>query len=210
MNPNFSQRSEAPVRRTQAENRAWRRRSLLDAAVKTVARFDITGATVERICAEAGASRGLIAHYFDSKEELLIAALTEWYDQSLGIKADIAQDKSLGAEEKIRRIAEATFEPPSYSWEIAAAWQAFTNASRHDPAYAGPIRDASSRSHEITEPLFEQAAKDRNRRLDARQAAVGLYVLDDGLWNSLATGKDDLTPAGAKKICNAYIDGCLT
>ena len=27
-------------------------------------------------CTRAGASRGLIAHYFDSKEELLLAALT--------------------------------------------------------------------------------------------------------------------------------------
>lgn len=210
MNPNFNQSPQLPDRRTQAENRAYRRRSLLDAAIATVARYDISGATVERICAEAGASRGLIAHYFDSKEALLIAALSDWFDQSFAIKDRIADDDALDAQGKIHAIAHATFEAPSYSWEIAAAWQAFTNASRYNPAYAGPIREASRRSHRLLRPLFAAAARARGLEIDARQSAIGLYVLDDGLWNSLATGKDDLTPARAKKICDAYIEDCLS
>ncbi|MGB5705673.1 MAG: TetR family transcriptional regulator, partial [Arenicellales bacterium] len=82
---------------SQAENREYRRASLLQAAIITVARYDIEGATVERICNEAGASRGLIAHYFDSKESLLLAALENWFNTALGIKTHIAQDTSLSA-----------------------------------------------------------------------------------------------------------------
>jgi len=191
------------------ENRAFRRQSLLKAAIITVAKYDIAGATVERICAQAGASRGLIAHYFDSKEALLLAALTDWFDLALGIKKKIAEDSALAPEEKLKRIAWSSFSNPSYSWETAAAWQAFTNASRHNKAYAQPIRDASKYSNAIVEPLFEQAAKERKVKLDAKNAAVGLYILDDGLWNSLATGKDDLTIKQAKAYCDSYIEGCL-
>lgn len=211
MNPNFqTPNPEIPTqRRTQAENREYRRQSLLKAAIVTVAKHDIAGATVERICAEAGASRGLIAHYFDSKEELLLAALTDWFDMALAIKQSIAIDDALSAEQKLRDIAYSSFDNPSYTWETAAAWQAFTNASRHNPAYAKPIRNASKYSNSVTEPLFADAAKDRGVRLDAKQAAVGLYILDDGLWNSLATGKDNLTIKQAKTYCDAYIDGCL-
>jgi TetR/AcrR family transcriptional repressor of bet genes len=210
VNPNFqAAKAENPQRRTQAENREYRRTSLLEAAIATVAKHDITGATVERICAQAGASRGLIAHYFDSKEELLLAALTSWFDLALGIKKQIAGSQNLSAEEKIHRIAYSSFDNPSYSWETAAAWQAFTNASRHNQAYAKPIRNASRYSNAITEPLFREAALDRRIELDARKAAVGLYILDDGLWNSLATGKDNLTIRQAKAYCDAYIDGCL-
>jgi AcrR family transcriptional regulator len=210
VNPNYKRiEARQPRRRTQAENREYRRNSLLDAAIVTVARYDIAGATVERICTQAGASRGLIAHYFDSKEELLLAALSNWFDLALGIKKDIAASAEPDAEEKIRRIAYSSFDNPSYSWETAAAWQAFTNASRHNQAYGRRIRDASRFSNAITKPLFREAAQDRGIDLDARKAAVGLYILDDGLWNSLATGKDDLTIRQAKSYCDAYIDGCL-
>lgn len=198
-----------PQRRTQAENRAFRRNSLLRAAIATVAKYDIAGATVERICAEAGASRGLIAHYFDSKEELLIAALTDWFDLALSIKKQITDDETITAEEKLKQIAYSSFSNPSYSWDTAAAWQAFTNASRHNKAYAKPIRNASKLSNAITEPLFRHAAKEHGLNIDSKKAAVGLYILDDGLWNSLATGKDDLTIRRAKEYCDAYIEGCL-
>ncbi len=194
---------------SQAENREYRRASLLQAAIITVARYDIEGATVERICNEAGASRGLIAHYFDSKESLLLAALENWFNTALGIKTHIAQDTSLSAEERIREIAYSSVSPPTYSWEIAAAWQAFTNASRHNPAYAKPIRNASRYATKLIAPLFFQAADDLGIELDAKDAAMGLYILDDGLWNSLATGKDKLTLTKARACCDRYIDGCL-
>ena len=210
MNPNFNnQENSQPRRRTQAQNREYRRKSLLQAAIVTVAKYDIAGATVERICAQAGASRGLIAHYFDSKEELLLAALTNWFDLALGIKKQIAMDDELNAETRIRHIAYSSFDNPSYSWETAAAWQAFTNASRHNKAYAKPIRNASKFSNSVTEPLFKQTARDHDIDIDTKKAAIGLYILDDGLWNSLATGKDNLTIIQAKAYCDAYIDGCL-
>jgi len=210
LNPNFnSQEEKKPRRRTQAQNREYRKKSLLAAAIVTVAKYDIAGATVERICSQAGASRGLIAHYFDSKEELLLAALTNWFDLALGIKKKIAMDDQLDAEAKIRQIAYSSFDNPSYSWETAAAWQAFTNASRHNRAYAKPIRNASKFSNSVTEPLFKEAAQNNEIELDSKKAAVGLYILDDGLWNSLATGKDNLTITQAKAYCDSYIDGCL-
>ena len=207
MNPNYQTQDDTPpARRSQSENRKYRRQSLLKAAILTVAKHDIAGATVERICAQAGASRGLIAHYFDGKEKLLIAALTEWFDMTLSIKKTIALDDSLSTEEKIRAIAHSSYDKPSYTWENAAAWQAFTNASRYNKTYAKPIRNASKFTNRVTEHLFRQVAKERTIKVDSKRAAMGLYILDDGLWNSLATGKDNLTIKMAKEYCDAYID----
>lgn len=209
MNPNLRRPSGGPGRRTRAENREYRRRSLLDAAIRAVARHDLNGATVERICAEAGASRGLIAHYFDSKESLILAALEEWNRQSIAIKSAIASDTGLPAEARLRRVAHSSFTPPTYRWEMAAAWQAFTNASRYHPEFARPIRRTSRRVTAIVQELFEGAARERGIEIDARECALGLYILDDGLWNSLATGKDRLTRKSARALCDRYIDGCL-
>ena len=113
--------------RRQADIRIYRRDSLLHAALETVANFDIEGATVARICAQAGASRGLISHYFENKEELLLAALTGLFDDAQSIKETIASDTSIPILERIRSIAHVSFKSPIYSWETAAAWQAFTN-----------------------------------------------------------------------------------
>lgn len=208
MNPNFRREwHEIPVRMNQAENRRFRRQSLLRAAIATVARYDIQGATVERICAEAGASRGLIAHYFDSKEELLLAALEDWFQTAIQKKHEVVEDESLSAEQRIRQIASLNFTAPSYSWENAAAWQAFTNASRYNPAYADSIRSASRKVRRLLKPLFEKAARDHRLQIDAGFAARSLYVLIDGLWNSLATGKDDLKVSSARKVCDQFVDG---
>jgi TetR/AcrR family transcriptional repressor of bet genes len=196
-------------RRTQSENRAYRRRSLLSAAIHAVAHFDIQGATVERICERAGASRGLIAHYFESKEALLLAALEDWYRESIATKTGIASDTGVSARERLRQVAHSSFQHPTYSWELAAAWQAFTNASRHHPEFARPIRRTSRHVTAIVETLFNEAAAELGIRIDSRQCALGLYILDDGLWNSLATGKDRLSRKAAMSLCDRYIDGCL-
>ncbi len=209
MNPNFRRREGAPRRRSREENREFRRLSLLRAAIQTVARHDIQGATVERICDAAGASRGLIAHYFDSKEALLLAALEDWYRESIAIKSAIAADTEQPAETRLRLVARSSFAPPTYSWEMAAAWQAFTNASRHHPEFARPIRRTSRKVTTIVEALFDEAARDRGIAIDAKECALGLYILDDGLWNSLATGKDRLTRKSAQALCDRHIDGCL-
>ncbi|MEM7291753.1 MAG: TetR family transcriptional regulator [Pseudomonadota bacterium] len=82
----------------------------------TVGRYDISGATVERICRGAGASRGLIAHYFDSKEELLLAAAAETFDtQAMAIKSKIALIPDLTAETKLKRMAKSSFQEPIFS-----------------------------------------------------------------------------------------------
>ena len=199
----------AKPRRRQADIRAFRRTSLLRAALETVGEFDLEGATVARICERAGASRGLISHYFNNKEDLLLAALITLFDDAQALKASIAADGSVPPFERIRRIAHCSFKPPVYSWEAAAAWQAFTNASRHNPAFRDAICQSTQASVATVRPLFTQIAKTDALRNTPKNAAIGLFIFIDGLWNSLATGKDTLRPKQAIKLCDIYLAGCL-
>ena len=196
--------------RNRAENRTYRRECLIRSAIAAVAEHDLAGATVERICHGAGASRGLIAHYFDSKEELLLTAAGETYDaQAMAVKAAIAADKSLSGEARLKSMARSSFEAPIYSPHAIAAWQAFSNASRFQPAFMAVIRQVSENLQELYRPAFAAAAEERGTSLDANRAAIGLVVLVDGLWNSLATGRDALAPKDAIEIAHRFIEGCL-
>ena len=200
---------EKPRPRRHADIREFRRASLMHAALVTVAEYDIEGATVARICTRAGASRGLISHYFSSKEELLVAALRGLFDDAQDLKERIGADDTLSPIERIRRIAQSSFRSPVYSWEAAAAWQAFTNASRHNPAFRSAIRRSTQQSVATVIPLFEQLAADGTLRGSSKECAMGLFILIDGLWNSLATGKDELRPKQAVTLCDTYLEGCL-
>ena len=195
---------------SKAATRAMREKSLLKASLVTVARYGIEGATVARICAEAGASRGLIAHYFNSKEDLLMLALQGLFDEAQSLKVAIANDQSLPLDRRIRHIAYTSFEAPIYSWHMASAWQEFTNACRFTPRYLIPIQDSTEQFKTTVQPLFAALEQDYGVTIEPATAAQGLFILIDGLWSSLATGKDGMTPQGAQKMCDVFIDGCIT
>lgn len=58
-----------------------RRKQLLDAVWRIIARAGIAGATTREIAREAGVSNGVLAHYFPDKDSLLTAALRSSYKQ---------------------------------------------------------------------------------------------------------------------------------
>ena len=66
-----------------------RRAALIDAALACIAEGGIHGFTVDRICAKAGVSRGLVTHHFGSMNALLAAAYGQIYTASLPPLTDI-------------------------------------------------------------------------------------------------------------------------
>src|SRR3954471_20739747 len=59
---------------TQVEINEFRRQMLIDGTIKSMAEKGVAGTTVRSICAGAESSRGLIGHYYASKEELVAEA----------------------------------------------------------------------------------------------------------------------------------------
>lgn len=56
-------------------NHEQRRRTLLNAVWKVIARNGVEGTTIRDIVQESGFSSGTLAHYFDGKQDLLISTL---------------------------------------------------------------------------------------------------------------------------------------
>ena len=54
-----------------------RRDEILSATARVIARNGIAGATIRAIAKEAGCSRGILAHYFDDKADILGSALVQ-------------------------------------------------------------------------------------------------------------------------------------
>ncbi|WP_261843342.1 TetR/AcrR family transcriptional regulator [Aliamphritea ceti] len=194
---------------TQVENREFRRKSLLEASVRTVAQQGVEGATIAKICAEAGASRGMSAHYFSSKEDLLAACLSKMFSDALDIKRQIGADTASDPLTLIHRCAAASFQPPGFDTDVLAAWQAFTSASRYTERYREIIQDNNRQMMAFYLQLFGHSGIKSNLRLPAKQATLGLLALLDGLWSNIALNKNELSTDDATQACKSYIQGCF-
>ena len=68
-------------RRTQAERRAATRGALLDATIEVLVDSGYAGLTTTAVCERAGVTRGAQAHYFATKGELVVQALSHLTDR---------------------------------------------------------------------------------------------------------------------------------
>ena len=195
--------------RNQSENRDYRKKSLLRATIATIASFGVEGATNAKICAEAGASRGMSAHYFKSKEELLTASFAHIFEDATAIKQSIVDSSELSALERIHRCAAESFQPPNFGWENLAAWQAFTSASTYTLGFQKVIKTYNDSLFNTYFSLFTEANTGRCMSVSEKQATLGLLALLDGLWMNIAMKKNDITDKSAITACNSYIDGCF-
>ncbi|TIC86800.1 TetR/AcrR family transcriptional regulator [Nocardioides sp. GY 10113] len=75
------------ARRTQAERRATTRGALLDATIDVLVEHGYAGLTTVAVCERAGVTRGAQAHYFATKAELVVEALSHLTDR---LVADLA------------------------------------------------------------------------------------------------------------------------
>ena len=85
--------------------RGQRRRQLLDAAWRCIARQGYRDLTVDDICADAGLSKGAFYSHFVSKEELLLG-LIEDDAASIAHAAEDPATLELGPVQRIRKITE--------------------------------------------------------------------------------------------------------
>jgi AcrR family transcriptional regulator len=68
-------------RRTQAERRASTRGALLDATIEVLVDRGYSGLTTTHVCERAGVTRGAQAHYFATKADLVVQALSHLTDK---------------------------------------------------------------------------------------------------------------------------------
>ncbi|MEQ9487943.1 MAG: TetR family transcriptional regulator C-terminal domain-containing protein [Alphaproteobacteria bacterium] len=198
-----------PRRLNREENRKQRRDSLIEAAERVIATQDLWGTTVERICDEAGVSHGLLGHYFNSKDDLLLLVCERVFKEDLARKNEIAADITLSAVNRLYEISASNFKSPVYNAERVAVWQAFLNASRSARLFRDAIQRGATEYRTVFQNSFNEAAKELGIKIDSKRAALGLIAMVDGFWTGLSTNKDNITPEIAIKISHSYIDACL-
>jgi AcrR family transcriptional regulator len=183
-----------------------RRRSLLEATARCLAKRGAAGVSVRAICAEAGVSPGLLGHYFDGVSGA-IAATYRWtgWRVSEALEQAVAE---AGPEPRDRLVAylTASFRPPIADPELLATWLAFWSLTRSDPAIAAVHGEIYA---EFRHGIVRLIAAYRPGTLDPRLPAVALTALIDGLWLELSLGHAPFTPEEAGRLAEMWLDRLL-
>jgi TetR/AcrR family transcriptional repressor of bet genes len=176
-----------------------RRAQLMDVALAGLARGGIQEFTVDRICAAAGVSRGLILHHFGSMSGLLAAVYARLYRETT---PDLS---TLPAETRIDALIDGTFAPKAFNRDSLNAWVALWGQIANTPA----LRDEHRRQYrayldEVTEAIAA-LAQAREGAVEARALARSLICLIDGLCLQHCLDPESQSPQDAKEACRAFL-----
>jgi AcrR family transcriptional regulator len=121
-----------------------RRRQIVDATIQTIATHGITGASLERIAAGAGMSRGHVRHFAGNREELLReAARAFYYEGAEGESILPAGTTDLQA--SLAFLFGAEFAAPGNDNAVVLG---FVEAARSDPVLADLLVAAYNGTHQ--------------------------------------------------------------
>lgn len=175
-----------------------------------MAEFGVAGTTLKTICDAAGASRGLTGHYFDSKEALVAEAFKHLFNtltDQVGKETAKAGTQSKTAQ--LRAIPTVLFSEKVFTQRNRGAFLSFWHEVRFNPLVKKANRELYTDYAKRVERYFADAAAETGVEIDARNAALGLIALMDGLWLGLSIHDKVLSQKQATELCQRFIDDFL-
>lgn len=197
-------RTAAPGKARAAHHRESpdiRRKSIIQATMRSIAKYGFSGTTIGNICAEAQVSRGLINHHFGTKEALLQASYKELCDEWAFQARDMLLETHGDPEERLRAMIRVNFGPTIFKQEHLGIWIGFWSAIGKSPALRKLNRELYKQDRATYQKAFEDIAAKRGKKIDSRRAAITLSALLDGLWLHWSLDPKGFTPEEAEQAC---------
>ena len=181
-----------------------RRQELRRAAVAVMRREGAAGTTLEKVAQEAGASKGIVLHYFRNKQHLFEEAMRE---ANAGLRDDVV--KRLNAArmpyERIWAVIEGNLGEEFYNAPNGHAWLSLCAEAPREPQLARLQKIIHARMHSnLMSGLVRLVPRER-----AHDIALSISALIDGLWVRLGIGDQSVSSATALKLGRDLLDGAL-
>ena len=175
----------APVRKSQ----------LIDATIQCIHEEGVARSSVQRISKRAGLSPGIVAHYFDDKDGLLVATLARL---NKGLSNEIIRRMShaTNADARLWAILDAHFEPVHFAPDTVDAWFALWGKMRDIPELQRVQRIYESRLHSNLRHALRPLVVEE--RVDL--VADALAAMIDGLWAKSAQPTTHITAERARAV----------
>lgn len=193
---------------SRADVKQLRRGQLIEATMKTIARYGYARTTMAHVAKAAGMSQGIVNFYFSTKEALLYETfvhLAKEYETLVNHALDAAGDNPA---DRLKAMIETDLGPDVCSTTKIAVWLAFWSEARSRPKYRDLylklMTEYSRQVHEICAMLVENGGY---TGLDLEEITAGFIALIDGFWVSIGVAPDKVDREKAKSASLAYFAG---
>ena len=182
----------APKKTRRTASREARRRQLIDATMKCIARKGLGQTSIGDVASEAGLSQGIVNLHFESKDNLLTVTLRalaneyrEQFDKTLEKSGPYPADA-------LRALLEMDLKPKLIDRQKLAIWFAFWGEVKSRPTYR-KICDEYDRYYDsVVEKLCAEIIADGGyTNITAAAAAEALTCMTNGLWLSCLISPKD-------------------
>ena len=183
-----------------------RRRDLIEATIRDIATNGYDKVTVASLCEEAGFSRGLIGHYFASKDALLLEAakaVAESLGEAMRVAASEAGQSPI---DRLHAIIRASFTPPGFTSDNVAVWVSLAGNARWSAGLADIYQRIWREYRAAIGRLFARAAKERRMEINAAETALAFTQMVEGLWIGWNADPDTVSAAAAEACCHQFVD----
>ncbi|MGZ3101884.1 TetR/AcrR family transcriptional regulator [Streptomyces sp. H62] len=173
---------------------AQRRAQIIDGLVRLATRSGLHAVTMRSVAAEAGVSVRLVQYYFETKAQLLLAALRQLEEDSHARWAVrlAAQHGPQSPRERVEALLAEALPTDEASRTFHLLWTSCAMLAMTDPELAAqPFVEGPNRLETQLAELLRQAQSDGvlDRKADPGAEAARLLALSHGLGTSVLVGR---------------------
>ena len=177
-----------------------RRRELRQAAYEVLQTEGMAGATIEKVAQKAGASKGIVLHYFKTKQQLFEHAMR--HSNAL-LRDEVIRRMRLARspEQRLWAIIEGNFSTAFFTTAICHAWLVLCAEIPREPQLARIQRVVHARMRSNLMSALSALVPAE----ECGSVAFGITTLIDGLWLRLGLRSGALSAAEALEQMVDYL-----
>ena len=166
-------------------SRDQRRKQLIKATIKCIARNGMGSTSIGDVAKEAGLSQGIVNLHFKSKDNLLNETLRYIADEYKDKFNTTLENSGPGAAEKLLALVELDLRPSIIDRQKIGVWFAFWGEVKSRPAYRKICDERDQYYDDIIEGLCKTIiAEGKYKDFSAATVAISLNSITNGMWLS--------------------------
>lgn len=200
--------TSAPAKSRRTASRDARRRQLIDATMKCIARKGMGSTTLGDVAREAGLSQGIVNLHFESKDNLLTETLRALAREYRDRFDKVLQTSGPDPVDKLTAIIKHDFSPSICNQQSLAVWFAFWGEVKSRPTYRRLCDEWDRYYDDVVADLCSEIIEDgRYSNVDANIVANAVASLTNGNWLSCLISPQTWTREDALEITMSYLRG---
>jgi len=176
-----------------------RRQELIQAGIACLGKGGMSAFTIDRICRQAGVSRGLINHHFKTKEDLLVCIYADMTNHL------VQESPTADPAGMLVWIIETSFDEQNFDRSGLRAWLSIWGEVATNKALNSLHQSRYNKYKARIENALLGIARLQGLKLATDSVARQLIALIDGLWLEYCLHSDGFSLAAAKTDCYRFL-----